>query len=151
MTPTSLKHARRRAERLMVDACTVTRTRKDSHGEPIATTVAGVVIVERDQVYPDPTWPDDHPWKHGPAKRQAARSQEQNPEAGGVTFTTQRYEDHFPVGAFSPAVGDLIEWKSCPNNPDRVGTVDRITAQFEKTSATAMRLPVETGVEEVAS
>lgn len=136
----------------MIDDVIVTRIKRDVNGNQVETIDEdGAVTVERDQVYPDASWPDNHPWKRGPAKRQAARSQERNPEAAGVTFTTQRYEDHFPVGAFKPRVGDLVKWTSCPNDPDRVGTVDRITAKFEKTNATAMRLPVETGVEEVSS
>lgn len=130
-----LARGRAMAEGLMVDSCTITRVRKDAHGEPVETTVNGVVTVERDEVYT------------GKAKRQTYEGYEQNPTVGGQTLTIQRYSAHFPVGSFKPQIGDDIEWTACPMDADRVGTHDRITALFNKSLTTAMRVFVD---EEVA-
>lgn len=143
MNPASVKRARRRAEQLMIDTCRVTRIRRDVNGDPVTTTVAGVVTVQREQVYPDSTLPGGHPLRSGRAKRQTFEGYEQSPSVAGQSFTIQRYAAHFPVGAFKPQVGDDIEWITCPLDADRVGTHDRITALFNKTAATAMRVFVD--------
>lgn len=79
----------------------------------------------------------------GRALSQTYEAYEQNPEAGGHSFTVQRYAVHFPWDAFVPKVGDIVEWTSCPLSPERVGTRERITAPFDKTLHTALRVFVD--------
>jgi hypothetical protein len=132
---------RRAAEKLMVDQCKVTRIRRGDDGQPITTIDDdGVVTEVRDTIY----GPGVEPHR-GKAKRQANEAQEQNPEAGGSTFTIQRYRVDFPAESFRPEVGDDVEWTSCPLDAGRVGSHDRITGLFGKTFATALRVSVEEG------
>lgn len=121
----------------MVDWCVVTRDDPDAPVDEMTG--------KRDpvQVYPDPAWPDTHRWHDGPAKSQTYEAYEQNPEAGGHSYTVQRYAVHFPVGSFEPAVGDVVVWTSCPLDPSRVGVRERITAPFAKSLATAQRVFVD--------
>ena len=82
----------------------------------------------------------------GPAKRQTYEAQESSPEAGGATYTVQRYADHLPLDGWAaggPRVGDVVTWTDCPLDPERVGTKDRVVALLHKTAATAYRLGVE--------
>ncbi|MFC5676068.1 DUF6093 family protein [Aeromicrobium endophyticum] len=136
-----LRALRREAERAMIDSCKVSRIRRDDAGQPVTTTDAdGIVAEVRDDIY----GPGIEPHR-GKAKRQADQVQEQTPEAGGNTFTIQRYRVDFPAESFRPAVGDLVEWVACPLDAGRVGTRDRITGPFGKTFATALRVSVEEG------
>ena len=79
----------------------------------------------------------------GPGKRQTYEAQEGNPQAGGATYTVQRYAAHLPVGSYAPKVGDVITWTDCPLDPRMVGRKDRVVALLHKTAATAYRLGVE--------
>lgn len=79
----------------------------------------------------------------GAAKSQIRDVQAQTPEAGGHSYTVQRYAVHFPWDSFTPEVGDVVEWTSCPLSPERVGTRERITAPFDKTFHTALRVFVD--------
>lgn len=128
---------RRRAEALMLDRCKVTRA---DESRPKDELTGDYPVI---QVYPDPGWPPTHRFHTGPAKSQTYEAYEQTPEAGGHNYTVQRYAAHFPVGAFEPRVGDVIEWTACPLDPDRVGVRERITAPFSKTLATAQRVFVD--------
>lgn len=119
----ALHEGRALAESLMIDTCTVSR----ASGEP--NEVTGITPTV--EVY------------SGPAKSQTYEAYEQTPESGGHSYTVQRYAAHFPVGSFTPQVGDVIEWTSCPLDPSRVGTRERITAPFSKTLATAQRVFVD--------
>lgn len=80
----------------------------------------------------------------GPAKRQTYEAQEGNPQAGGATYTVQRYAVHLPIGTYVPAIGDVVTWTACPLDAARVGTKDRVVALLHKTASTAYRLGVET-------
>lgn len=113
------------AREAMIDTCVVTRTDFNSPVDELTGLRPAVTVYS------------------GMAKSQARDAYEQNPEAGGHTFTVQRYRADFPVGAFVPQVGDVIEWTDCPLDPDMVGVRERVTAPFGKTFKTAMRLPVE--------
>jgi hypothetical protein len=125
----ALAAGRRAAERQMTDTCTVQR-------------VTGVT--------PDPLTGVDVPTYTllytGKAKRQTYEAQEGNPQAGGATYTVQRYAAHLPVGSYVPEVNDVITWTACPMDAARVGVQDRVVALLHKTAATAYRL----GVEEVS-
>lgn len=117
------------AESLMVDTCVVRRL--------VGVTTDPETAAEVE------TWVDIYT---GPAKSQTYEAHEANPDAGGHEFTTQRYAAHFPVGAFTPQVGDVIEWTACRHDPALVGTRDRITSLLNKAWATAMRCGVDRGV-----
>lgn len=119
---------RRSAEALMTDTAKVTRITGET------TNSVGVVVNTRSTIYT------------GKAKRQSYQPYEQTPEAGGHTFTIQRYSAHFPVGSFVPEVGDLIEWTSNASDSDMVGLFDRVAALLHKSQATAMRLLVDENV-----
>ncbi len=137
MRPMRLDRHRRNAESQMIDSCTVTREDPDA---PIDE-VTGVR--PRVQVYPDPTWPDEHRLHRGPAKSQSYEGYESTPEAGGHEYTVQRYAAHFPWDAFTPQTGDVVTWTACPQSPSREGTQDRITAPFDKSMYTAIRVAVD--------
>src|SRR5690606_3152465 len=100
---------------------------------------------------PDTTLPrdpitDEHPLKTvytGPAKSQTFEAHEVATEHGGHLRVTQRYYAHFPVGAFSPQVGDLITWLSSAHDPDLPGVVDRVAGPVVKSHRTATRVQVD--------
>lgn len=129
---------RRAAERQMIDSVIVTRV-----VGMIEDPDTGKVSDVTETIYPLPSWPADHPWKRGPAKRQTYEAYEQTPQAGAHVFTVQRYSIHFPVGSFVPAPGDIATWTTSALDPDLPGTVDRITGLFNKTMATSMRVYAE--------
>ena len=118
---------RRNAESLMLDTCTVRRKGTTTTPDP----ETGAPIPVWDVVYT------------GKAKRQSQTLEPNTTDVGESLRTTVRYQAHFPVGAFVPQVGDVIEWTACPLDPDRVGTRDRVLSPFAKSLATAMRLDVE--------
>jgi len=78
----------------------------------------------------------------GRCKVQQSGSQESTPEAGGATFTVQRSEVHFPVGAFVPAIGQVITVTAATLDPLLIGRVFRVVALLHKSAATAYRLAV---------
>jgi hypothetical protein len=130
--------SRRDAESAMLDRCTV--------GIPGAVETdpdTGQTTPSLTAVYPDPAWPDDHPWKHGPCKVQTYEAQESNPDVGGSTRTVQRYAVHLPVGSFAPQVGAVIQLHTAAIDPNLAGRVYRVVALLHKTMATAYRLGVE--------
>jgi hypothetical protein len=79
----------------------------------------------------------------GKCKVQTRQAQERNPEAGGATFTVQRYEVHVPVGAFRPAVGQVVTVTAATLDPYLAGRSFRVVALMHKTAPTAYRLAVE--------
>lgn len=115
------------AEALMIDACTV-----GTPGIPV-TDADGHVTTPSTAVYA------------GKCKVQGLDPQEQNPEAGGVTFTVQRYRVDVPVGAFRPAVGQVVVITAATLDPYLAGRSFRVVALLHKTAATAYRLAVEEG------
>jgi len=116
---------RRIAESLMLDAATVTSTSRT-----IDQTTGAEVIVKT-------------PVYTGRVKIQSGATQESTPEAGGATITVQRSEAHFPVGAFVPAVGQVITITAAALDPLMVGLVFRVVALLHKSAGTAYRLSVE--------
>lgn len=120
----ALYEGRRMAESLMLDSCTVTRADPDGDPDPWGGEPRTTVYTGR-------------------AKSQTFQAYEQTPQSGEAQITVQRYYVHFPVGAFVPQVDDVIEWTSCPLDPSRVGTKERVTAPFSKTLATATRVSTD--------
>lgn len=114
---------RRAAESLMIDTCTVSPVTgvDESTGAP---TLGAAVYTGR-------------------CKVQASQAQEANPEAGGATYTVQRYAVHVPVGAFVPVVGQVVTLTAVPLDPLLVGRAFRVVALLHKSLATAYRLAVE--------
>jgi hypothetical protein len=98
----AIARGRRMAERLMVDTCLVQRVVGETTNEQ-----TGVVEPILQTVYPDPTWPDDHPWKRGKCKLQNQTQYETGSESGGHLSIEQRSLVHFPVGSFQSKHGDL--------------------------------------------
>jgi hypothetical protein len=121
-----LPELRAEAESLMVDACTVGRP-----GDPVTDPNTGVVTAPLTPLYA------------GKAKVQTWQAQESNPEAGGATFTVQRYAVHVPVGSFSPEVGDVVTITAAALDANLVGRKYRVVALLHKSMATAYRLGVE--------
>jgi len=114
------------AERNMTDTCTVK-------------TVTGSSVNQTTGVE-TPTYSTTYT---GKCKVQSGGLSALNPEAGGATFTVQRSEVHVPVGAFAPAVGQVITITACALDPLMVGRVFRVTSLLHKSQATAYRLGVE--------
>jgi len=116
---------RRRAESLMLDTCTVAPVTgvDESTGAPTLGTA----------VYT------------GKCKVQTSQAQEANPEAGGATYTVQRYAVHVPVGAFVPVVGHVVTITAVDvhGDPNLVGRQYRVVALLHKSQPTAYRLGVE--------
>ena len=126
MRPPMSAARRRRAESLMVDTCTVQPVTgvDDATGDPTLGTA----------VYT------------GKCKVQTTQAQEANPEAGGATYTVQRYAVHVPVGAFVPAVGHVVTITAAALDAGLVSRKYRVVALLHKSLATAYRLAVESVV-----
>jgi len=112
------------AERNMLDTATVTSTSRTIDQ------TTGAEIVTSTQAYT------------GRCKIQSGATQESTPEAGGATITVQRSEVHFPVGAFVPAIGQVVTITAAALDPLMVGLVFRVVALLHKSAGTAYRLAV---------
>jgi hypothetical protein len=123
---TAILAGRRRAESLMVDACTVGRP-----GETTTDPDTGELVTPLTPLYA------------GKAKVQSYLPQELNPEVGESMLTVQRYFVHVPVGSFSPEVGDVVEITAAALDANLVGRAYRVVALLHKSLATAYRLGVE--------
>ena len=119
----ALPELRRAAESLMLDTCTVCPVTgvDESTGAPTLGT----------------------PVYTGKCKVQTTQAQEANPEAGGATYTVQRYAVHVPVGAFVPVVGHVVTITAAALDAGLVGRQYRVVALLHKSLATAYRLAVE--------
>lgn len=134
----AIARGREVAESLMLDTCTI-----GDPGDSVTNPDTGMVTTPLVAKYPDPSWPDGHPWKHGPCKIQGLDPQALNPEAGGATLTVQRYRVDVPVGSYVPAIGDVVEVGTARLDPNLVGRRYRVVALLHKSYATAYRLAVE--------
>lgn len=117
---------RAQAESLMVDTCTITRP-----GEPTTDPDTGEVVTPAPVVYA------------GRCKVQAGAVQERTDDVGQSVQTTQRYAVHVPVGAYEPAVGDVVTITIATQDANLVGRRHRVTALLHKSLATAYRLAVD--------
>lgn len=133
----AVRRGRAAAVRQMLDTCAIGEL-----GDPVTNPDTGVVTTPLVVEYPDPDWPEDHPWKHGPCKVQTWEAQESNPEAGGAVLTVQRYQVHTPVGSFAPQIGHVVEIGTAALDPNLAGRRYRVVALLHKTLATAYRLGV---------
>ena len=119
----ALPFLRAQAESLMLDTCTVSPVTgvNESTGAP---TLGAAVYT-------------------GKCKVQTSQAQEANPEAGGATYTVQRYAVHVPVAAFVPVVGHVVTITAAAQDAGLVGRQYRVVALLHKSLATAQRLAVE--------
>lgn len=134
----AVRAGRRAAESTFRDSCTIT-VPGDDDPDPMTGESPRVTV------YPDPSWPADHPWKRGPCKVQSFNAQETNPEAAGAVFTVQRYRVDVPVGSFEPIVGAEVTMGAVVFDPLLTGRTYRVVGLLHKTAATAYRLAVEEG------
>lgn len=121
-----LEAGRRLAEQYMADSCEAFTV-----GAPVTDPNTGVTTTPETQLYA------------GRCRVQTYEAQESRPEAGGDTYTVQRYAVHVPVGSFEPQVGTMIRLTGSAYDPHLVGRVYRVVALLHKTAATAYRLGVE--------
>jgi hypothetical protein len=85
---------------------------------------------------------------HGRAKVQTYEGFEQRSESAGASVTVQRSQVHFPVGAFSMRVGDVVTVERSVD-PLLVGRSYRVVQQAPvKSFATAYRVFVDENVGE---
>ncbi|MCZ2261582.1 DUF6093 family protein [Isoptericola sp. QY 916] len=122
----ALRRGRRMAEKLMVEAVRVVRL-----GAQVVDPVTGDLVQPETEVYA------------GKAKVQTYEAQESNPDAGGHTYTVQRYAVHLPVGGYAPVVGHVITVTTAVMDPNLTGRKFRVVALLHKSMATAYRLGVE--------
>lgn len=122
----ALLEGRRLAESLMIDTCTVQRVTGHTPNED-----GTVTDVLGEPVYT------------GRCKVQTYEPYQSNPEAGGATFTVQRYAVHVPVGSFAPAVDQVVVIAAATLDPYLAGRRFRVVALLHKSAATAYRLAVE--------
>ena len=120
--PALIARGRNLAEALMVDTVSIARP-----GDP-------------DPLTGRPTMTNVYA---GKAKVQTYQAQEARPEAGGHVYTVQRYAVHVPVGAYSPAVGDVVTVTVGTLDPLLADRTFRVVALLHKSMATAYRLAVE--------
>lgn len=137
----AITEGRALAEELMTDTCVITRPGTT----PVTDPDTGVVTTPEVVVYPDPAWPDDHPWKHGPCKVQNAEPQEFTDDVGESEQTVQRYRLDVPVDSLVPRVGyaATITPADTALDPFLIGHRFRVVALLHKSQATAYRLGVK--------
>lgn len=79
----------------------------------------------------------------GKGKVQTYEAFEKTPDVGGSTVTVQRYTVHVPVGAYAPAVNDVVTVVSAELDPNLAGRVYVVQALLHKSMATSYRLLVD--------
>lgn len=114
---------RAEAEGLMIDACVIRR--------PTGALAPGTYEPDAPQVYA------------GPCKVQTYEAHEQTADVGGGTVTTQRYSLHIPVGAYQPAIGDVIAILRCQHDANLASRRFVVRALLHKAYATAYRLGID--------
>lgn len=122
------KRGRRAAERLMVDACAITRVT----GQPGP--------LNPDTGVRDPA-PTDTVYA-GKCRVQTYEAHESTPDSGEHVYTVQRYAIHLPV-AVDVKVDDQITVTASVLDPLLVGRSYRVVGLLHKTFATANRVAVD--------
>ena len=120
---------RRRAEALMVDQCTITRTVGEA-GEVDPNT--GLRVPPATEVV-----------YSGKCKVQTYEPHESKPDAAEHVWTVQRYSVHIPVDAGPAAVDDRIQITYSVIAPHLVGRTYRVAGIHHKSLTTAQRLLVD--------
>lgn len=127
---------RQTAESMMVDTCTV---------ETITGVTTDQLTGADTPTYATVYGPEIAPY-FGKCRVQDLDPQEANPEAGGATYTIQRYQVAVPVGSFAPAVHQVVTMVTAALDPNLVGVKFSVVALLHKTAATAYRLSVKEAV-----
>lgn len=125
----ALARGRAAAERLMVDACRITRAGDVGALDPDTGrhAAAGETLVYA-----------------GPCRVQVVDSlNDQTPEFGGREVTLQSAVVAIPITATGVDVGDVVKVTAAAHDPELVDTEYRVVATHHKTHATARRLQVE--------
>lgn len=120
----ALVELREHAASRMLDTCSIRRVAGTT------TDADGVVA---------PTYSE--PIYSGPCRVQTSEPQERTAEVAGATVTTQRYSVHIPVGAYAPAIGDVVTIDTAALDPNLAGRIYRVSGLLHK-QATAYRLAV---------
>lgn len=115
------------AERMMVDACTITRATGLSDPDP----VTGAVDVVADEIY------------SGACQVSTYEAHEQVVAMPGQVMTRERYVVKVPVGTGPFAVGDIVTMTAATFDAQLVGREYSVVAMLHKSVATAQRLQVE--------
>lgn len=126
----ALARGRLRAESLMVDACTISRT--DPEAAPVWN--------EATMGYDPPAGSTVYT---GRCRVQLRDTMASTPEAGERVVVVQRAVVQVPMTVTGVRVGDVVTVTSAAHDPDLVGNVYRVRSLFAKTHATARRLEVE--------
>jgi len=114
---------RRLAESRMRDVCTIERPTAEA--DPLT----GTAGLER-------VW-------GGKCRVSTFMPQESNPEAGGATYTVQRYMIALPVGSYDPQPGDVITITRASQDPFLHGKKFRIAGTHNVTDGVRYRLAVD--------
>lgn len=117
---------RRRAEREMLDTCTITRP-----GTPVTDPNTGDVTNTPTTVYT------------GKCKVQSKDTMAANPEAGEHTFTVVSRQVHIPANAADVQDGDVVTLTASRLNAFTVGKQYRVEGFTPDSFDTAARLPVK--------
>ena len=108
----------------------------------IGTTVDdyGREVPELKQVYPDPSWPDNHPYKSGKCYfRYPGLANPSVFDSAGITITQSKIVGRFPFGP-EFAVGDVVTIISDLDTPHLAGTELTVSSIDDQSQATAQRL-----------
>lgn len=108
----------------------------------IGTTVDdyGREVPELKQVYPDPSWPSDHPHADGKCYfRYPGLAHPSIFDSAGITITQSRVVGRFPFGP-EFAVGDVVTIISDLDTPHLAGTELTVSSIDDQSQATAQRL-----------
>lgn len=138
----ALRRGRRAAIKRMRSEVIIDRIRRDEDGEPVTTTSpAGVVTEVRDVIYPDPEWPEDHPWKHGPARvHYTGTPWPATPDVAGLSVTVRPIFTSIPIGAPRIEIGDRIRVIADRDTPTLVGDMYRAIEPGNASQETAQRI-----------
>lgn len=112
----------------------------------MSTAADGTVTQDRTQIYPNPAWPENHPWASGPCFVQAYDQQSSTQESAGADVHVRRYRIDIPAGACEATVGVVATIITSAHDTALPGCQLRITAPPLKSVATAYRMAAETGV-----
>lgn len=131
---TGLAELRAYAQTRMRASCTIIRP-----GAPV-TDENGDVTTPSTQIYPDPSWPEDHPLRRGPCyTRYPGLAFEQNADVGGASVVASRIVVRVPFGPICRP-GDVVTITADPDNPQMVGARLQVASIDDQSQATAQRL-----------
>ncbi len=115
------------AETRMLDACTITReTGGDTFNEDTGTRAKTTVLVFT-----------------GKCRVKHSGTAPKDTEAQSQLLTEVSTEVHVPLGVADVRAGDLVTITASPTRPDQIGRRYKVSAPFDGSQTTAVRLRVE--------